>query len=441
MSHAEGAGPVLGSKVPGDPQLALGQFDVAACVLRRRGATPCPAERHPGGGGMILTLNAGSSSLKVALFDVTGDTALATGLVDRIGPEGTVRLRDAGGADIETPPGSLASHAEALRTVLASLSAAFPGREIKAVGHRVVHGGTAFDAPVRVDAEVMAAIEALSPLAPLHQPHNLAGIRAAMDAFPKAPQVACFDTAFHRKHPFVNDTFALPRAWFEKGVRRYGFHGLSYDYIAGELARRAPGLAAGRVVVAHLGNGASICAIEGGRSIASTMGFSALDGLPMGTRCGQLDPGVLLYLMEQEGMGAAEISDLLYRRSGLLGLSGLSNDMRTLEASDTTGAREAIDYFVFRIQREFGAMAAAMAGIDAVVFCGGIGENSATIRARVCERLGWMGIEIDHAANARNAETISSETARTRVMVIPTNEELVIARAARRVAQGLDKAA
>ncbi len=390
---------------------------------------------------MILTLNAGSSSLKVALYAETGDAALATGLVDRIGPEGTLRLRDATGADIATAPGSLESHAQALRTVLASLSAAFPGREIKAVGHRVVHGGIAFDAPVRVDDEVLAALAALSPLAPLHQPHNLAGIRAAMDAFPKAPQVACFDTAFHRRHPFVNDTFALPRAYFEKGVRRYGFHGLSYDYVAGELARTAPSLAEGRVVVAHLGSGASMCAIQNGRSVASTMGFSALDGLPMGTRCGQLDPGVLLYLMEQEGMGAAEISDLLYRRSGLLGLSGLSNDMRTLEASDTTGAREAIDYFVFRIQRELGAMAAAMAGIDALVFCGGIGENSATIRARVCERMGWMGIEIDHGANARNAGIISSETARTTVMVIPTNEELVIARAARRVVQGMERAA
>jgi acetate kinase len=251
-----------------------------------------------------------------------------------------------------------------------------------------------------------------------------------MAAFPGVPQVACFDTAFHRSHPFVNDTFALPRALYAEGVRRYGFHGLSYDYIAGELARTAPHLAAGRVVVAHLGNGASMCAITNGRSIASTMGFSALDGLPMGTRCGQLDPGVLLYLMDQKGMSAAQISDLLYKQSGLLGLSGLSNDMRTLESAGTPEADEAIAYFVFRCQREIGAMAAALGGIDALIFCGGIGENARNVRARICERLGWMGIEVDHALNAANARVISSDIARTTVMVIPTNEELVIARAA-----------
>jgi acetate kinase len=225
--------------------------------------------------------------------------------------------------------------------------------------------------------------------------------------------------------------FALPRALYDEGVRRYGFHGLSYDYIAGELARRAPHLAEGRVIVAHLGNGASMCALQNGRSMASTMGFTALDGLPMGTRCGQVDPGVLLYLMDQKGMTATEISDLLYRKSGLLGLSGLSNDMRTLEAADTAEAAQAIDYFVFRCQRELGGLAAALGGIDALIFCGGIGENSRLIRARICERLGWMGIVIDPVQNAANAAVISSDLARTTVMVIPTNEELVIARAAR----------
>ena len=383
---------------------------------------------------MILTLNAGSSSLKFALFDDAVEAPVASGLVDRIGAGGTLRLRDAAGADLPQVGESLDTHADALGTVLDSLSAAFPGRRIEGVGHRVVHGGTAFAAPVRVDAGVLAALEPLAAFAPLHQPHNLAGIRAAMAAFPDAIQIACFDTAFHRTHSFVNDTFGLPRRYFDAGVRRYGFHGLSYDYIAGELARRAPRLAEGRVVVAHLGNGASMCAMQSGRSVASTMGFSALDGLPMGTRCGQLDPGVVLYLMEQEGLGAAEISDLLYNRSGLLGLSGLSNDMRTLEASDAAEAREAIDYFVHRIRREAGALAADLGGIDALVFCGGIGENSAAVRARVCAGLGWMGLELDPDANRRNAEVISTAAARTAVLVIPTSEEQVIARAVRAAA-------
>lgn len=382
--------------------------------------------------GAVLTLNAGSSSLKVALYPATGERPLATGIVDRIGPDGVLRLKDAAGGDIARP-GDLSSHAGALQSVLDSLRAAFPGLSLAAIGHRVVHGGARHAAPVRIDAAILAELEALAPFAPLHQPHNLAGIHAAMAAFPGVPQVACFDTAFHRNHPWVNDTFALPREMYERGVRRYGFHGLSYDYIAGELARIAPGLAAGRVVVAHLGNGASACAIQNGRSVASTMGFSALDGLPMGTRCGQLDPGVMLWLMDQ-GMSAPEISDLLYKRSGLLGLSGISNDMRALEASDAPEAAQAIDYFVFRLQREIGGLAASMGGIDALVFSGGIGENSALIRARVCERMGWMGIEIDHARNASNARVVSSELARTTVMVIPTDEEAVIARAARAAA-------
>jgi acetate kinase len=298
-----------------------------------------------------------------------------------------------------------------------------------------VHGGTEFAQPVVVDDDVLTQLEQFEAFAPLHQPHNLSGIRAARELFQGVPQVACFDTAFHRHHPWVNDAFALPRALYDEGVRRYGFHGLSYAYVADEVQRLAPHLAAGRVVVAHLGNGASMCAIQNGRSVASTMGFSALDGLPMGTRCGQVDPGVLLYLMDQRGMSARQISDLLYKESGLLGLSGLSNDMRTLEAAGTPEAAQAIDYFVFRCQREVGALAAAMSGIDALVFCGGIGENSRLIRSRICERLGWMGIELDHAQNASNATVISSDMARTTVMVVPTNEELVIARAARSALQ------
>ncbi|MGL4236078.1 acetate/propionate family kinase [Tabrizicola sp.] len=387
----------------------------------------------------VLTLNAGSSSLKVSLFPENGETPLATGLADRIGPEGVLKLKDASGTPIETT-GDLTNHAGAMAAVIDGFRAHFSDLDLVAIGHRVVHGGADRDAPATVTDDLLADLERLSPFAPLHQPHNLAGIRAAMAAFPGVPQVTCFDTAFHRNQPFVNDTFALPREMYAEGVRRYGFHGLSYDYIAGELARTAPQLAEGRVVVAHLGNGASMCGITNGRSISSTMGFSALDGLPMGTRCGQVDPGVLLYLMDQKGMTATEISDLLYKKSGLLGLSGLSNDMRTLEAAGTPEAMQAIDYFVFRCQRELGAMAAALSGIDAVVFCGGIGENSRLIRARICERLDWMGIEIDHARNAANERVISSDIARTTVMVIPTNEELVIARAAR-AAVGLQEAA
>lgn len=382
--------------------------------------------------GAVLTLNAGSSSLKVALFPADDDRPLMTGLADRIGVDGTLQMNDADGRPIVTGRADLASHAAALASIVRIIADRYPDLDLAAIGHRVVHGGEEFTAPVVITPKVVAAIEALAPFAPLHQPHNLAGIRAARDSFPGVAQVACFDTAFHRKQPWVNDTFALPREFYAAGVRRYGFHGLSYEYVAGEMARIAPHLSAGRIVIAHLGNGASMCALQAGRSVASTMGFSALDGLPMGTRCGQLDPGVLLYLMDQRKMTAAEISDLLYRRSGLLGLSGLSNDMRTLEAAATVEAGQAIDYFVFRAQREVGAMAAAMAGIDALVFCGGIGENSRLVRARICERLGWMGIEIDHSRNAANSRVISSEMSRTTVMVVPTNEELVIARAARR---------
>lgn len=383
--------------------------------------------------GAVLTLNAGSSSLKFALYDAQGDQPIAEGIVDRIGAnQAVMKLKDAAGADLPVANIPLVDHGQAIRAVLESLRAAFPGKTLGAIGHRVVHGGAEFDRPTVVDDAVLKKLDALAPFAPLHQPHNLAGIRAAMKAYPGVPQIACFDTAFHRAHPWVNDTFALPREYYDRGVRRYGFHGISYDYITSELQARAPLIAAGRVVVAHLGNGASMCAIQNGRSVASTMGFSALDGLPMGTRSGQLDPGVLLYLMEQEGMDAAAITDLLYRRSGLLGLSGgLSNDMRTLEGADTREAREAIDYFVFRIQRELGAMAASMGGVDALVFCGGIGENSRLIRARICERTEWMGIEIDHIRNAENAEIISSDLSRAKVMVIPTDEGLVIARAAR----------
>jgi acetate kinase len=390
----------------------------------------------------LLTINAGSSSIKFALFPLAGDEPLATGLADRIGDDGalTVRLRDGTALAATTPP-DVTSHAAALRSALDLLGAGFPGLDVTAVGHRVVHGGPDHADPLVLDPARLAELAAFEPFAPLHQPHNLAGVRAAMEAFPGAAQIACFDTAFHRSHPFVNDTFALPRSYFEKGIRRYGFHGLSYEYIAGEITRFAPWLATGNVIVAHLGNGASVCALQNGRSVASTMGFSALDGLPMGTRCGQIDPGVLLYLMDQEKLSAAQISDLLYRQSGLLGMSGISNDMRTLEASDSPQAGEAIDYFVFRVQREIGAMAAALGGADALVFCGGIGENASAIRARVCERMAWMGIDLDPAQNRANEMVISSEASRIIVLVIRTNEELVIARAVRALAIQTERSA
>ncbi len=387
----------------------------------------------------VLVLNAGSSSLKFGLFlQGPGDPQpLATGLVDRIGGAARLSLKSAAGEPLlktDLPADQAATHHGALHAALSEVETRFPDAAITAVGHRIVHGGRDYADPVELTPDVIAGLRTLVPFAPLHQPHNLAGVEAAMAEFPQARQVACFDTAFHRSHPFVNDTFALPRAYYEKGVRRYGFHGLSYDYISGALADMAPTLHAGRVVVAHLGNGASMCGMLAGRSLASTMGFSALDGLPMGTRSGQLDPGVLLYLLEQERMDAPAISDLLYKQSGLLGLSGISHDMRTLEGSDDPHARQAIDYFTFRIRRELGGLAAALEGLDAVVFTGGIGENSARIRHQVCTGMGWIGIELDKDANAANATVISSDLSRVRVLVIPTNEELVIARAAARLA-------
>lgn len=382
----------------------------------------------------VLTLNAGSSTVKFALFG-EAERPLATGMADRIGAEGTLRLWGADGQALRVVPGDLTTHAGAIRAAIDSFRAAHPGLALQAVGHRVVHGGAHHAGPVVLTEAVLAGLRALAPFAPLHQPHNLAGIAAAMAAFPGVPQVACFDTAFHRGQPWVNDTYALPRALYDEGVRRYGFHGLSYQYIAGVLPA---GVAQGRVVVAHLGNGASMCGMVAGRAVASTMGFSALDGLAMGTRCGQIDPGVLLYLMDAKGMGAGQISDLLYRQSGLLGLSGMSNDMRTLEASQAPEAAQAIAYFVARCQREVASLAAAMGGIDALVFTAGIGENSARVRAAVCAGLGWMGVVADAGRNGgrnggRDAAgwVISAPDSRVAVLVIPTNEELVIARAAR----------
>ena len=375
---------------------------------------------------LILTLNAGSSSLKFGLYGAQPEPELiVTGQVENLGL--AARLVIDGGPTSELGP---TDHAQALTQIMGALAPYLDGQTVAGVGHRIVHGGVSHGAPVALADDVIAKLRALIPLAPLHQPHNLACVAAAQAMFPGAPQIGCFDTAFHRTHPWVNDTFALPREFYDLGVRRYGFHGLSYDYITGVLQRDYPELVRGKVAVAHLGNGASICAVRNGQSVASTMGFSALDGLPMGTRSGQLDPGVVLYLMTEHQMTAEQITELLYRKSGLLGLSGVTSDMRTLEASNDPRAAQAIDYYVFRIQREIGAMAASMGGLDGIVFTGGIGENSSYIRGRVTEALGFLGITIDTGRNAANNIEIGAGA--TRVLVIPTDEERIIARAVAR---------
>lgn len=375
----------------------------------------------------VLTLNAGSSSIKFSLFAAGGgDLDLITvGEVEGLG--GQPRLRRKGAPDRDLAPAEARDHEAALGTILAELGRTFPAAEIGAVGHRVVHGGPDFGAPVLVDEDILARLAALESWAPLHQPHNVAGLRAARAAFPKAPQIACFDTGFHHGHDFVNDAYGLPRALYESGVRRYGFHGLSYEYVARRFAEIAPQAAAGRVVVAHLGNGASVCALRAGRSVASTMGFSTLDGLPMGTRPGQLDPGVILYLLEARGLDSAALVDLLYKQSGLKGLSGLSNDMRALEASSRPEAAQAIDYFVHRLVAEIAALASTLDGLDALVFTGGIGEHSSRVRGAAMARLRWLGVEANPAANDAQALRISADTSRIGVYVLATNEERMIA--------------
>jgi len=381
----------------------------------------------------VITLNAGSSSIKFALFEAEGNglNVLAVGLAEMLAEERRIKVQDGAGRvthqDSWMAGSGIPFHTNALRRILAWREGAFPNAHVVAAGHRVVHGGIHFDAPALVTDQVLGQLRELVPLAPLHQPHNIAGILAAREAWPHVQQVACFDTAFHRAHPFVNDTFALPRSYYDEGVRRYGFHGLSYEYIVRRLEQIAPFHAAGRLVVAHLGNGASMCAIRDGHSIASSMGFTALDGLPMGTRCGQLDPGVVLYLMQEKNMDPGQIQDLLYKESGLKGLSGVSHDMRELEASDKPEAAQAIEYFVFRIRRELGGLAAVLKGLDAMVFCGGIGEHAWRVRERVLEGMEWIGVELDRTANRTDALVISSERSRVRVFVIPTDEEAMIA--------------
>ncbi|QIE43733.1 acetate/propionate family kinase (plasmid) [Rhodobacteraceae bacterium SC52] len=380
----------------------------------------------------VLTLNAGSSSIKFGVYNAAPEPdLLAVGLVEKL-ESATPHLVLHQGSDTTEHTLSEGGHDAAVVAILAAVTPVLAGRKVAAVGHRIVHGGPDHSGPARVTPEMLADLERYVPFAPLHQPHNLSAVRAAMVAFPDAVQVGCFDTAFHRGHPFVNDTFALPRRFYDKGVRRYGFHGLSYDFISGELDRIDPDDHHRRTIVCHLGNGASLCAIRGGRSVGSTMGFSALDGLPMGTRCGQIDPGVVLYLLDQEGMTSSEISGLLYKESGLKGMSGLSNDMRELLASDRAEAAQAVDYFVFRIRREIGAMAAVLGGLDTLVFCGGIGENAGEIRAKVCEGMDWLGILLDRTANETPFSQpggVVSEGEVT-VRVLRTDEERIIARAA-----------
>jgi acetate kinase len=334
----------------------------------------------------------------------------------------------------EWPAGTRLGHDGAIEFLFAwGRGGALGGNRIIAAGHRVVHGGLEFTQPVRIGPDVLAALEVLVPLAPLHQPHNLAAIRAVAQRVPELPQVACFDTAFHRTQPAVAQAFGLPRRYAAEGVVRYGFHGLSYEYIASVLPGTDARAAAGRTVVAHLGNGASLCALKGGRSVASTMGFTALDGLPMGTRCGALDPGVLLYLMDNHDLDVRALEKLLYQQSGLLGVSGISSDMRALVASPDPRAAEAIDLFVYRIGRELGSLAAALGGLDALVFTGGIGENAAAIRARVCREAAWLGLDLDAAANDAGGPRVSRAESRVTAWVIPTNEELMIAQHTRRL--------
>jgi acetate kinase len=386
----------------------------------------------------LLVLNAGSSSLKFSVFhEGAPPSPLLRGNLEGILTQPRFVARDAPGKVVgehEWPSGTHLGHQGAIEFLFTwGRGGALGGRRITAVGHRVVHGGLKFLRPALITPEVLAELEAFVPLAPLHQPHNLAAIKAVAQHAPQLPQVACFDTAFHRSQPPVAQAFALPRCYAEEGVRRYGFHGLSYEYIASILPGIDARAAAGRTVVAHLGNGASMYALKAGRSVASTMGFTAVDGLPTGTRCGSLDPGVLLYLMDRHGMDARALEKLVYQQSGLLGVSGISSDMRALLASPDPRAAEALDLLVYRIGRELGSLAAALGGLDALVFTGGIGENAAPIRARVCRDAAWLGLDLDEAANEAGGPRISRPEGRVTVWVLPTNEELMIAQHTRRL--------
>ena len=381
----------------------------------------------------IAVLNAGSSSIKFSLFALHGEALdlELRGQVEGIYTAPRFIGRDASGktlAEERWPEGTRLGHAGALDHIVAFVRERLGARRLAGIGHRVVHGGMEYARPVRMNATVLGALAKFVPLAPLHQPHNLAPIRLLAERLPELPQVACFDTSFHRSNPEIAQMFALPAALHEEGVRRYGFHGLSYEYVASQLPSLDARAAQGRTVVLHLGNGSSMCALSAGKSVASTMGFTAVDGLPMGTRCGAIDPGVILYLMDQRGMDLRAVEKLIYNQSGLLGVSGISSDMRALLASNEPRAKLAVDLYLYRIGRELGSLAAALHGLDALVFTAGIGENSAALRERVCRDAAWLGVELDPGANADGGPRISSGASRVSAWVVATNEELMIAR-------------
>ena len=380
----------------------------------------------------ILVVNAGSSSIKFSVFETMADRSLSAGAhgqVEGIGTSPHLEVTDPPGEKLADGPVAGDGYAGGIAAIH-DWFAAHVGSDagFDGVGHRVVHGGSTYSQPVQIDSQVLTALEALIPLAPLHQPHHIAVIRAISAIAPRVPQVACFDTAFHRSQPALAQEFALPRELTAKGVRRYGFHGLSYEYIVSTLPEFVPDCVQKKIVVAHLGNGASMCAIDRGRSVATTMGFTAVDGLPMGTRTGALDPGVILYLLQHERMDAEAIEQVIYQRSGLLGVSGISSDMRALLASNAPSAKEAVDLFVYRIGRELGSLAAALRGLDALVFTAGIGEHAPEIRARACREAHWLGVTLDEQANAKGGPRISSSGSAVSAWVIPTDENLMIAR-------------
>jgi acetate kinase len=386
----------------------------------------------------IAVLNAGSSSIKFSVYaQAGGDLALVVrGQAEAIQTAPRFVAKNPAGETLSThawDEGTVLGHDGALEHIVSFVRGQLGNQGLAGIGHRVVHGGLAYAQPVRVDRKVLDDLAQFIPLAPLHQPHNLTPIRLLLERRADLPQVACFDTAFHRTQPELAQMFALPRDLHDAGVRRYGFHGLSYEYIASVLPQLDSKAAQGRTVVCHLGNGASMCALSAGRSVASTMGFTAVDGLPMGTRCGAIDPGVILYLMDQHGMDTRAIEKLIYNQSGLLGVSGVSSDMRTLLASEEPRAKLAVDLYAYRIGRELGSLAAALGGLDALVFTGGIGENSAEIRERVCRDAAWLGVMLDDAANRSGGPRISEAASKTAAWVVPTNEELMIARHTQRL--------
>lgn len=380
-----------------------------------------------------LVLNAGSSSLKFCVFQRPREESwrlAARGQIEGIGTSPRLSVKDSDGTKLadEKLADSIRNGRDAIDALAVWLRSNYGGSRVLGVGHRVVHGGPHFAKPTIITREVLAELHKLIPLAPLHQPYNLAAIDAVFERMPEVPQVACFDTSFHRGHSRVAELVPLPKELCQAGVERYGFHGISYEYISSVLPSVAPEIAAGKVVVAHLGSGASLCALQNGKSVESTMSFTAIDGLCMGTRPGAIDPGVVLYLFQTLGLSAKEVETILYKKSGLLAISEISNDMRDLLGREEPQARLAVDYFIYRITKEIGALAAAAGGIDALVFTAGIGENSAEVRQRVCEASAWLGIEIDAQANTSGSTRISAAQSKVSAWVIPTNEELMIAR-------------